>query len=132
MSRFRKEVKPSRTIMPPERSYLSAALRDPEIAYDRQHLKQSCTYVFAAPHEQTRCREGTCATTHTHDQIARHTQRRPNAGNAAHCPAVDVVEELELRQSICEVFSGSVKRDHSELCRAQKHVRHMRARGATG
>ena len=62
-----------------------------------------------------RCREGTRATTRTHDPIARHAQRRPDAGKPAHCPAADVVEELELRQSMCEVFSGSVKCDHRYL-----------------
>ena len=55
------------------------------------------------------------ATTRTHDPIARHAQRRPDAGKPAHCPAADVVEELELRQSMCEVFSGSVMCDHSDL-----------------
>ena len=47
--------------------------------------------------------------TRTHNPIARHTKRRPSAGKAAHGPADDIVEELELRQRLCEVFSGSVK-----------------------
>ena len=51
----------------------------------------------------------------THDPIARLTQRRPDAGKLAHFPVDDIVEEIELRQSMCEVFSGSVKCDHSDL-----------------
>ena len=58
----------------------------------------------------------------THDPIARLTQRRPDAGKLAHFPVDDIVEELELRQSMFEVFSGSEKRDHSDLCPAQKHM----------
>ena len=41
-------------------------------------------------------------------------------------------EELELRQRACEMFSGSEKRHHGDLCRAQKHVRQPRARRAAG
>jgi hypothetical protein len=44
------------------------------------------------------------ATMRTHDPIARLTQRRPDAGKLAHFPVDDIVEELELRQSMCEVF----------------------------
>ena len=56
-------------------------------------------------------------------RFALHKQRRPNAGEATHPPAYVIVEELELRQRVCEVFSGSEMRDHSELCRAQRRVR---------
>ena len=55
--------------------------------------------------------------------IAAHVPRRPSTGKRAGRPADDILEELELRQRLCEVFSGSVKRDHSDLCRAQKRVR---------
>ena len=58
----------------------------------------------------------------THDPITRHKQRRPNAGETTHRPAYGVVEELQLRQSMCKVFSGSENSDHSALCRAQKRV----------
>ena len=68
----------------------------------------------------------------THDPIARHKQRRPNAGETTHRPAYGVVEELELRHRVCEVFFSSEKHDHSELRCIQKRVRQQRARGATG
>ena len=67
-----------------------------------------------------------------HNPIARHKQRRPCADEAAHPAADNVVEELELRQSMCKVFSGSENRDHSELWRAQKRMRDSRMRGAAG
>ena len=79
-----------------------------------------------------RCREGTRATTRTHDPIARHTKRRPSTGKAAHGPADDVVEELELRQGVLEVFRRSKKRDHGDLRAAQKRVRQPHALGAAG
>ena len=50
--------------------------------------------------------------TRTPDPIARHTQWRRSAGRLAHRPADEYAEELKLRQRVCEVFSGSVKRDH--------------------
>ena len=75
----------------------------------RQHLKQSCSQAFAAPHAQKRCRQCTRATTRTHAPIAAHAPRRPSTGKRAGRPADDIVEELELRQRLCEVFSGSVK-----------------------
>jgi len=71
-------------------------------------------------------------TTRTHDPIARHTKRRPSTGKAAHGPADDVVEELELRQGVLEVFRRSKKRDHGDLRAAQKRVRQPRALGAAG
>ena len=68
----------------------------------------------------------------THDPIARHKQRRPNAGETTHRPAYGVVEELGLRQRVCKVFSASKKRDHSELRGARKRVRQARMRGVAG
>ena len=68
----------------------------------------------------------------THDPIARHKQRRPCADETAHPAADNVVEELEPRRTMVEVFSGSQKRHHGDLCRAQKHVRQPRARRAAG
>ena len=65
--------------------------------------------------------------TRTHNPIARHTKRRPSAGKAAHGPADDVVEELELRQGVLEVFRRSKKCDHGDLRAAQKRVRQPRA-----
>ena len=45
-------------------------------------------------------------------------QCRPHAGDTAHSPAEGVVEEVDLRWRVFAVFSGSEKRDQSELCRA--------------
>jgi hypothetical protein len=50
------------------------------------------------------------------------TPEAPNAGETTHRPAYGIVEELQLRQSMCKVFSGSENSDHSALCRAQKRV----------
>ena len=68
----------------------------------------------------------------THDRIARHTKRRPSTGKAAHGPADDVVEELELRQGVLEVFRSSKKRDHGDLRAAQKRVRQRALLGSRG
>ena len=72
------------------------------------------------------------ATTRRHDPIARHAQRRPTPAETARRPAGGVVEEPELRQWMFEVVLGSEMRGHSDLCRAQKHMRQPRARGAAG
>ena len=40
-------------------------------------------------------------------QPLQHTQRRLQAGDTAHRPVAGILEDLELRQSMCKVFSGS-------------------------
>ena len=69
---------------------------------------------------------------HGHTPIAAHAPRRPSTGKRGGGPGDAIVEELELRQRACEMFSGSEKRHHGDLCRAQKRVRQPRMRGAAG
>ena len=66
---------------------------------------------------RTRSDRGARATAPQHRQARRRTRDA-------------VVEELELRQRACEMFSGSEKRHHGDLCRAQKRVRQPRTCGA--
>ena len=81
----------------------------------RQHLKQSCTCAFPAPHAQKRVPGVHPGSDTTHDPIARHKQRRPNTGETTHRSAYGVVEELELRQGVLELILDTQKRDHSDL-----------------
>ena len=79
----------------------------------------------------------TCATAVPGGHTGNDTHTRPDrtaheTGKAAHGPADDVVEELELRQGVLEVFRRSKKRDHGDLRAAQKRVRQPRALGAAG
>ena len=69
---------------------------------------------------------------HRHDPIARRTQRHSCADETAQWAAGNLVEEIELRQSMFEVFSGSEKRDHGDLCRAQKRMKQPCEQGAPG
>ena len=67
------------------------------------------------------------ALSHRCQRAAAPSMRHPSEKSAD-----GVVEELEPRRTMVEVFSGSQKRHHGDLCRAQKHVRQPRARRAAG
>ena len=72
---------------------------------------------------------------HAGESDRRIPSKRPkhlNTGKRGGGPADAIVEELELRQRACEMFSGSEKRHHGDLCRAQKRVRQPRAWAAAG
>jgi triphosphoribosyl-dephospho-CoA synthetase len=56
----------------------------------------------------------------------------PLHGQTGSCSAAGAIEDVKLRQRLFEVFSGSKKRAHSDLYRAQKHMRQPRAGGALG
>ena len=56
----------------------------------------------------------------------------PLHGQTGSCSAAGAIEDVKLRQRLFEVFSGSKKRAHSDLYRAQKHMRQPRAGGAAG
>ena len=56
----------------------------------------------------------------------------PSMRKPAHQSADGVVEELEPRRTMVEVFSGSQKRQHGDLRAAQKRVRQRAQRGAVG
>ena len=85
----------------------------------RVHMHKSGAGMHPGDDTRTHSDRGTRAT------APQHRQARRRARDA-------VVEELELRQRVCEMFSGFEKRHHGDLCRAQKRVRQPRMQGAAG